>query len=130
MPTAIKIISTVNLFLASIFAANLLLVHKTGIDVPVSGFPLISFINLAGAVILFVTVLTLLLRMVRLVGFIRLLNYVLLLLLGLNILLMAKYIFTLYGFFTIVFNAVVIIYLVGVRGYMASDKAARYFTQS
>ena len=128
MPTAIKIISSINILLASVFIANLLLIHHTNIEVPVFGSPLISFINLAGASVLILTALVVLLRWAKLVGFIRLLNYVLLLLLGLNILLMAKYIFSLYGIFTIIFNVFVIVYLIGVRGYLASEKSATYFT--
>ena len=128
MPTAIKVISSINILLTSVFIANLLLIHQTNIEVPVFGLPLISFINLAGASVLILTALVVLLRWVKLVGFIRLLNYVLLLLLGLNILLMAKYIFSLYGIFTILFNIFVIVYLIGVRGYLASEKSASYFT--
>ena len=128
MPTAIKVISSINILLTSVFIANLLLIHQTNIEVPVFGSPLISFINLAGASVLILTALVVLLRWVKLVGFIRLLNYVLLLLLGLNILLMAKYIFSLYGIFTILFNIFVIVYLIGVRGYLASEKSASYFT--
>lgn len=128
MPTAIKVILSINILLISVFIANLLLIHKAGISVPAFGFPLISYINLAGASISILTVLVVLLRWVKLVGFIRLLNYVLLLLLGLNILLMAKYIFSFYGVFTILFDVFVIVYLIGVRGYLASEKAARYFT--
>jgi hypothetical protein len=128
MPTAIKIISTINILLTSVFIANLLLIHHSNIEVPVFGSPLISFINLAGASVLILTALVVLLRWVKLVGFIRLLNYVLLLLLGLNILLMAKYIFSLYGIFTILFNVFAIVYLIGVRGYLASEKSAHYFT--
>lgn len=128
MPTAIKVISSINILLASVFIANLLLIHHTNIEVPVFGSPLISFINLAGASVLILTALVVLLRWAKLVGFIRLLNYVLLLLLGLNILLMAKYIFSVYGIFTILFNVFAIVYLIGVRGYLASEKSAYYFT--
>ena len=128
MPTAIRVISSLNILLASVFVANLLMIQNTGMEMPVMGFPLYSFINLSGAKILIVTALVVLLKLGRLVGFIRLLNYVLLLLLGLNILLMAKYIFSLYGLFTLLFNLFVIFYLIGVRGYLASEKAAQYFT--
>lgn len=128
MPTAIKVISSINILLISVFTANMLLIHKAEMAVPVLGFPLISYINLAGASILALTVLVVLLRWIKWIGFVRLLNYVLLLLLGLNILLMAKYIFSVYGVVTILFNVFVIIYLIGVRGYLASEKAANYFT--
>ena len=131
MPTAIKVISSINILLTSVFIANLLLIHQTNIEVPVFGSPLISFINLAGASVLILTALVVLLRWVKLVGFIRLLNYVLMLLLGVNILLIAKYIFsefTGYASFTLLFNLFVIVYLIGVRGYLASEKSAAYFT--
>ena len=128
MPTAIKVISSINILLTSVFVANLLLIHKAEVDVPVFGFPLISYINLIGASVLILTVLVIMLRWAKLISFVRLLNYVLLLLLGLNILLMAKYIFSLYGVFTIFFDVLVIVYLIGVRGYLASEKAASYFT--
>ena len=128
MPTAIKVISSLNILFASVFMANLLLFTRTDLDVPSLGFPLFSFINLAGTGILILTTLVVLLRVSKLVGFIRLLNYVLLLTLGLNILLMMKFIFSLYGLFTILFSVIVVIYLIGVRGYLASEKAAQYFT--
>lgn len=130
MPTAIKVISSINILLASVFIANLLLIQHTNMDVPVFGSPLISFINLAGASVMILTALVVLLRWAKFVGFIRLLNYVLLLLLGLNILLMAKYIFSDfwgYASFTLLFNLFVIVYLIGARGYLASEKAANYF---
>jgi hypothetical protein len=127
MPTAIKVISSINILLASVFIANLLLIQHTNMEVPVFGSPLIGFINLAGASVMILTALVVLLRWAKLVGFIRLLNYVLLLLLGLNILLMAKYLFSLYGIFTIMFNLFAIVYLIGARGYLASEKAANYF---
>ena len=128
MPTGIKVISTLNILLASVFVANLLLIHQTNIELPVFGSPLISFINLAGASVLILTALVVLLRWANLIGFVRLLNYVLLLVLGLNVLLMAKYVFSLYGMFTILFNVFAIVYLIGVRGYLASENAATYFT--
>jgi len=128
MPTAIKVISTLNILFASVFLANLLMIQKTELDVPTLGFPLFSFINLAGTTILILTTLVVLLRIIKLVSFVRLLNYVLLLILGLNVLLMMKFILSLYGLFTILFSVIVVIYLIGVRGYLASEKAANYFT--
>jgi len=128
MPTAIKVISSLNIIFASVFLANLLMLQKTDMEMTNLGFPLFSFINLAGTTILILTTLVVLLRAIKLIGFVRLLNYVLLLILGLNVLLMMKYIFSLYGTFTILFSVVVVIYLIGVRGYLASEKAAQYFT--
>ncbi len=130
MPRAVKVISTLNILFASIFISNGLFIQKMGDALPQEGFPLASFINLASAGAMIIITLIALLRLPRLVGFSRLLIYTITLLLGLNILLMAKYLITLYGIATIVFNLIVIFYIIGVRGYLASDSAANYFTHS
>lgn len=70
-----------------------------------------------------------LLRWNRLIGFTRVLIYALLLALGLNVLLMLKYLVTSYGLLTIGFNLLVIFFVVGVRGYLASEHANNYFNQ-
>lgn len=128
MPTAIKVISTLCILLASVFIANLLFLQKNEISVPIFGFPLFSFISLFGAASLIVIALVSLLRILRLVGFVRVLVYALLLALGLNVLLMLKYLITGYGAFTILFNLVVIVFAIGVRGYLSSPKMLQDFT--
>ena len=130
MPTAIKVISTLCIIFASIFIGNLLFIQKTHITLPVLGIPLFSFVNLLGAAVMIAISLIVLLRIAGLVGFARVLVYALLLTLGLNVLLMLKYLVTAYGLFTIVFNLVVIVYLIGVRGYLASPHAQKYFSRS
>ncbi|MGD9385432.1 MAG: hypothetical protein PVF28_02690 [Thioalkalispiraceae bacterium] len=127
MPTAIKVISTFCILLASIFIGNLLFLQKMGLSFPLLGLPLISFINLFGAGTMIVLALVTLLRLSRLIGFSRVLVYALLLALGVNVLLMIKYLMTGYGFFTILFNLVAIVFVVGVRGYLVSDQARDYF---
>jgi len=127
MPTAIKVISTLCILFASVFIANLLFIQKTEISVPVFGFPMISFVNLFGAGVMIVISLIALLRMQKYIGFARVLVYVLLLALGLNVLLMLKYLVTAYGILTILFNVVVIVFAIGVRGYLISENAARDF---
>ena len=127
MPTAIKVISTLCIMLASIFIANLLFLQKTAESFLFTGLPLLSFINLFGAGSMIVVALVALLRLNRLLGFTRILIYVLLLALGLNVLLMLKYLVTAYGFLTIVFNLLVIFFVIGVKGYLASEDAIRYF---
>jgi hypothetical protein len=98
-----------------------------GLSFPLLGLPLISFINLFGAGTMIVLALVTLLRLSRLIGFSRVLVYALLLALGVNVLLMIKYLMTGYGFFTILFNLVAIVFVVGVRGYLVSDQARDYF---
>ncbi|MGD8785339.1 MAG: hypothetical protein PVG75_12925, partial [Thioalkalispiraceae bacterium] len=87
MPTAIKVISTFCILLASIFIGNLLFLQKMGLSFPLLGLPLISFINLFGAGTMIVLALVTLLRLSRLIGFSRVLVYALLLALGVNVLL-------------------------------------------
>ena len=127
MPNAIKIISTGCILIASVFIANLLFLQKAMESFPTISFPLISFINLFGAGVMIVVALVALLRWYRLIGFTRVLIYTLLLALGLNVLLMLKYLVTGYGLMTILFNVVVIVFVVGVRGYLASSDAYKYF---
>ena len=128
MPTAIKVISTLCIFMASIFIANILFIQKADITFPVLGLPLFSFINMFGAGAMIIITLVTLLRITRMVGFARVLVYTLLLALGLNVLLMLKYLVTGYGLFTILFNLAVIVFAVGVRGYLASEHAVEYFS--
>ena len=129
MPTAIKVISTLSILIASVFIANLLFIQKAGISFPVFGLPLISFINLFGAGAMIVITFVTLLRLNRLIGFTRVLVYTLLLALGLNVLLMLKHLVTGYGLLTILFNVAVIVFIIGVRGYLASEHAHKYFTE-
>ena len=129
MPTAIKVISTLCIFIASIFIANILFMQKAGVTFPVLGLPLFSFINMFGAGAMVIITLVTLLRLTRFVGFVRALVYTLLLALGLNVLLMLKYLVTGYGLFTVIFNLLVIFFVIGVRGYLASDDAFKYFSQ-
>ncbi|MGD8926018.1 MAG: hypothetical protein PVG20_04175 [Thioalkalispiraceae bacterium] len=129
MPTAIKVISTLCIFIASIFIANILFMQKADVTFPVLGLPLFSFINMFGAGAMIIITLVTLLRLTRLVGFARVLVYTLLLALGLNVLLMLKYLVTGYGLFTILFNLAVIVFVIGVRGYLVSEHAYKYFNQ-
>ena len=115
--------------MASIFIANLLFLQKMGDSFPITGLPLVSFINLFGAGAMIAIALVTLLRWHKLIGFARVLIYALLLALGLNVLLMLKYLVTAYGLLTIVFNLLVIFFVVGVRGYLASEHAYNYFKQ-
>jgi hypothetical protein len=129
MPVAIKVISTICILLASVFIANLLFLQKTIESLSISSFPLVSFINLFGAGTMIVIALVSLLRLSRLVGFTRVLIYTLLLALGLNVLLMLKYLVTAYGLMIVTFNVLVIVFIIGVRGYLASEDAHKYFDQ-
>ena len=122
MPQGIKVIVTLNILLASVFIANLLFMQKI-----TTGNPLLVFVNLIGAAVLILVALIILLRMVRAVGFARLLVYVLALMLGLQILLTLKYLFSAYGLFVVVLDVIVIVYAIGMRGYLASQSAAQYF---
>lgn len=122
MPRGIKIIVTLNILLASVFIANLLLMQKI-----TAGSPLLVLVNLIGAAVLILVALIVLCRLARAVGFARLLIYVLALVLGLQILLTLKYLFSAYGLFVVSFDVIVIVYTIGMRGYLASQSAAQYF---
>jgi len=127
MPTAIKVISSLCILFASIFIANLMFINKLQISLPLTGLPLLSFINLFAIGVLVVLTLVLLLRASQFIGFARVLVYTLLLTLGLDVLLMLKYLTTVYGIFTIILNIIVVVFLIGVRGYLNSEHALRYF---
>lgn len=126
MPTAIKVISTLCILLASVFIANLLTLQKMEASFSVTSLPLASFVNLFGAGAMIIIALVTLLRWHRLIGFTRVLIYALLLALGLNVILMIPELFNGYGL-TILFDLVVIVFIVGVRGYLASKDAYKYF---
>jgi hypothetical protein len=125
MPTGVKIITTLNIVLASLFVSNLLYLHKSA-----QSAPLLVFVNLVSAGTLILITLIVLLRLIRLVGFARVLAYALILVLGLQLLLTLKYLMTGYGALIVLIDLVVIIYAIGMRGYLASDKAASYFLRN
>lgn len=122
MSTGLKIITTLNILFASIFIANLLYLHKAA-----QGAPLLVFVNLVSAGALILITLIVLLRLARLVAFSRVLAYALILMLGLQLLLTLKYLMTGYGALIILIDLVVIFYAIGMRGYLASTRAASYF---
>jgi len=126
MPTAIKVISTLCILFASVFIASLLALQKMEASFSVTSLPLASFVNLFGAATMIIIALMTLLRWHRLIGFTRVLIYAVLLALGLNVILLIPELFNGYGL-TIVFNLVVIVFTVGVRGYLASRDAYKYF---
>lgn len=126
MPTAVKVISTFCILLASVFIANLLTLQKMGATFSATSLPLSSFVNLLGAGTLIIIALVTLLRWQRLIGFTRVLIYALLLVLGLNVILMIPELFSGRAL-TIIFDLVVIVFIVGVRGYLASKDAYQYF---
>lgn len=91
-------------------------------------YPFSSYINLVSAAVLMLVALVALFRFGKLLGFARLLIYVLALALGLQAMLTIKFLFSFYGAFTIVVDVVVIFYAIGVRGYLASEHVATYFS--
>jgi hypothetical protein len=125
MPTGVKIITTLNILLASVFISNLLYLHKAS-----QGSPLLVFVNLVSAGALILITLIVLLRLARLVAFARVLAYALILVLGLQLLLTLKYLMTGYGALVILIDLVVIFYAIGMRGYLASAQAASYFLRN
>ena len=125
MPTGAKIITTLNILLASLFITNLLYLHKS-----TQAAPLLVFVNLVCAGALILITLIILLRLMRLVAFARVLAYALIVVLGLQVLLTLKYLMTGYGILIIVVDLVVIFYAIGMRGYLASPKAASYFLRN
>jgi hypothetical protein len=123
MPTGIKLISILNILLSLVFTFNQFFMEKVALS-----YPFASYINLISASALILITLIILLRLAPFVGFVRAIIYVIALVLGLQILLTIKYLFSVYGILTIAVDALVIFYLIGVRGYLASERAARYFT--
>ena len=122
MPAGIKLISVINFILACVFMANLLFMQRIELSYPFS-----SYINLITSGALLVITAIVLLRLTHFIGFARALIYVVMLVLGLQILLTIKYLFSAYGILTITVDMLVIFYLIGVRGYLASEHAAKYF---
>lgn len=122
MPTGIKIITTLNILLGSLFISNLVYLQQAK-----QGAPLLVFVNLVSAGALILITLIVLLRLVRLIGFARVLAYALILVLGLQFLLTLKYLMTAYGALTVIIDFLVIFYAIGMRGYLASPRAADYF---
>lgn len=122
MPTGIKVISTLNIIFISIFSANLLYLHKAS-----QGAPLLLFVNLVSVAALVLITLIVLLRFAALLGFARVLAYGLLLVLGVQAMLTLKYLMTGYGIMTILIDAIVIFYGIGMRGYLGSASAVDYF---
>ena len=130
MPKAIKVISSLCIVLASIFIANMMFIFKIQETAKLAGLPLLGFINLFAVFVLVITTLVLLLRAARLIGFVRVLIYTLLLVLGLTVLLMFAYLTEPYAIFTALLSFISVVFLVGVRGYLNSENAVRYFTQN
>ena len=122
MPTGIKVITTLNILLASLFSGNLLYLQKV-----TQGAPLLVFVNLVTAGALILITLVVLLRLTRLVAFARVLAYATILVLGLQLMLTLKYLMSGYGALIVLMDVLVIFYIIGMRGYLASDKAANYF---
>lgn len=123
MTTGFKVITICNVMLTGVFIVNMLLLGK-----PQLSYPFASYINVVSIATLVSITIIVLLRVAKLVGFARILMYVLMLALGLQVLLTFKYLFTTYGLVTVVIDVLVIFYAIGVRGYLASDQAAKYFT--
>jgi len=122
MPKGIKVITTVNIILISIFVANLLYLHKAA-----QAAPLLVFVNLVSAGALTLITLIVLLRLGHLVAFARVLAYAMILVLGLQLLLTLKYLMSGYGALVVLIDLVVIFYVIGMRGYLASDMVSSYF---
>jgi hypothetical protein len=124
MPTGIKLISILNILLSLVFTFNQFFMERAALS-----YPFASYINLISASALILITLIILLRLAPFIGFVRAIIYVIALVLGLQILLTIKYLFSVYGMLTIAVDALVIFYLIGMRGYLTSEHAARYFTR-
>ena len=124
MPTGIKLISILNILLSLVFTFNQFFMERAALS-----YPFASYINLISASALILITLIILLRLAPFIGFVRAIIYVIALVLGLQILLTINYLFSVYGMLTIAVDALVIFYLIGVRGYLTSEHAARYFTR-
>ncbi len=122
MPTGIKIITALNIIFASIFTANLLYLHKAS-----QGAPLPVFVNLVAVGAFVLITLVVLFRLSRLVAFARVLAYALLLVLGVQVMLTLKDLMTGHGLIIILIDVIVIFYVIGMRGYLASTKATAFF---
>ena len=121
MPTGIKFIIGLNLLFACLFVGNLIYMHQAG-----QGAPFLLFVNLVSASALILISLIVVFRLVRLIGFARVLAYALILVLGLHFLLMLKYLMSGLAVSLLV-DFIVIFYAIGMRGYLGSPAAAKYF---
>lgn len=122
MPKGIKVITTLNIILISIFVGNLLYLHKAAQDAPV-----LVFVNLISASALVLITLIVLLRLARLVAFARVLAYAMILVLGLQLLWSLKTLMSGHSALVVSIDLIVIFYVIGMRGYLASEMASAYF---
>ena len=123
MPLGLKIIFIVNILLILSYSVLLFfygaLLRKY--------YPLVLFISGVTAGGLFCLQLILFYKIQRLLGFIRLLIYVISIMQGLLVLLMLKDLFSVLGMLFILSAVLLVIYLIGVRGYLSSKQTLNYF---
>ena len=123
IPRGIKFITGINLLLVCLY---LLLGYRYGIALR-SHYPLAAYVAAVtfGGIIVLQIILSLRLR--PLVAFIRVLVYAMVILQGLQIMLVLKDLFSLAGVLLIGTAVLLVIYLIGVRGYLVSAAAMQYF---
>ena len=123
IPRGIKFISVINLLLVCVY---LLLGYRHGLTLR-TYYPIAAYaaaVTFGGIIVL---QLILSLRLRPLLAFIRVLVYVMAILQGLQIMLVLKDLFTTEGALLIGTAVLLVIYLIGVRGYLASSTALQYF---
>ncbi len=123
MPRGLKIIFVINLLLISWYVVSLFFYGA----VLRKYYPTVLFasgITLGGLCCL---QLILLFRLQRLLAFIRLLIYVMAIAQGLLVMLLLKDLFSVLGILIIVSAVLLVIYFIGVRGYLTSNATLMYF---
>lgn len=123
LPRGIKIISVSNLMLLLLYA---MMFYRYGSELR-SHFPYawyLANLTFVGIVVLQTIMLA---RWQRLLAFTRILNYVLAMLQGLQVMLLLKDLFTVAGVVLVLSGVLLVIYFIGVRGYLGSERALTYF---
>lgn len=122
MPRGIKVIILCNLFFASMFPMFFYVLKEMNTIFPLAA--LISTLITSGLIMISVVIIF---RLIGLLAFARVLLYAIMLTLGLNTMLLLKWVLTPFGIFSILVNIFIVIYLIGARGYLASSTSIDYF---
>lgn len=123
VPRGIKFIAVSNFILLLLYAV---MFYRYGSELR-SHFPYawyLANLTCVGIVVLQAIMLS---RWQRLLAFMRILIYVLAMLQGLQVMLLLKDLFTVAGVVLVLSGVLLVTYFIGVRGYLGSERALRYF---
>jgi hypothetical protein len=123
IPRGIKFITGINLLLVCLY---LLLGYRYGMALR-NDYPMAAYAAAVTGGGIIVLQISLSLRLYPLLGFVRVLVYAMAILQGLQIMLVFKDLFSPAGALLIGTAVLLVVYLIGVRGYLASATALQYF---